>query len=217
MLTLRGFSLAVFTAIAVLSSSYTARATSVELTATPFTGTPTAVHIILDDAIGGGDINVTVTVTEGLGDLRGVFLDVRDDVLFSLSNLQATGEFVTGIQTGSVIDLGNGANLHGGGTPCPCDVGILLGTPGIGKDDIQSTSFVLSLSTGNPLDLSAFANQAIGVRVTSVGPDSGNREGSAKLSGTIPDPNLPVPEPTPALLTAIGLGMLSYAARLRRR
>jgi PEP-CTERM motif-containing protein len=215
MLTQRSFSLAVFTAIAVLSSAYTARATSVELTATPFTGSPTSVRIVLDDEVGGGDIRVSVTVNEGLADLRGVFLDVRDDVLFALSSIQATGEFVTGIKT-NVIDLGHGANLNGGGTPCPCDIGVLLGTAGIGKDDIQSTSFVLSLTTGDLLDLSAFANQAIGVRVTSVGPEGGNRAGSSKLAGTIPDPTVPVPEPSPALLIAIGLGVLGYAGRRRR-
>src|SRR5258705_3054203 len=126
MLTQRRCSLAVLTAIAVLSSSSAARATSVELIATPFTGSPTAVRIVLDDSIGGGDINVTVAVTEGLGDLRGVFIDLRDDVLFSLSSIQATGEFVRGIET-NVIDLGHGANLNGGGTPCPCDIGVLLG------------------------------------------------------------------------------------------
>ena len=218
MLTQRRFLLAILAATALLSSAYSARATTVDLIATPFTGSDTSVAIVLDDA--GGDITITLTVNEGLADLRGVFLDVRDDVPFALSSLQATGQYVKDFETDDVINLGQGSNLHGGGSPCPCDIGVELGTPGIGKDDIQSTSIVLSLVTGGPLDLSMFANQLIGVRVTSVGVEDKKgkirREGSAKLVGTIPDPNIPVPEPTPALLTGVGLIGLSFVSRRRR-
>lgn len=213
MLTLRRSLLAVALLGSLLGSTNGARALSFDTLTEPFTGSDSAVRVILDDT--GGVITVTVTVTEGLADLRGVFLDIRDGVLFPLSSLQATGEYVTGFETGDVIDLGQGANLNGGGSPCPCDIGVLLGTPGIGKDDIQSTSFVLSLATGDPLDLGMFTDQRVGVRVTSVGLDEKGRDGSSKLVGTLPD-TVPVPEPSPALLTAIGLGVLSVAGRRLR-
>jgi hypothetical protein len=185
-----------------------ADASSIDTITTPFTGTDSAVRVELSEE--GGDIRVTATVTLGLADLRAVYLDIADDAL--LGGMSASGDFVTGSQflADGVIDLGHGSNLHGGGTPCPCDIGVELGTPGIGKDDIPSTSFLLHASV--PLSLSEFANQLVGVRITSTGPDPDSRGGSAKLAGTFPD-TVPVPEPTTGLLTAIGLGWLGYAGR----
>ena len=213
MLTQCRFMLVVLAASAVLSTAYTARATSVDLIATPFTGADTSVRIVLDDA--GGDISVTLTVNEGLADLRGVFFQVANNTL--PAGLSIVGDDVTKWKSDidDLINMRHGNNLRGGGTPCPCDIAVSLGTPGIGKDDIFSTSFVISAD--NPLTLDLFADQLIGVRVTSVGDDKGKRSGSAKLVGTIPDPNTPVPEPTPGLLTAAGLGALSYYASRRQR
>jgi len=207
MLTLRRSSFAGLLACAVLGTAADAPALSFETLATPFTGSDTAVRITLTEA--GGDIVFTLSVEEGLADLRGVFFDIANDVL--LAGLSASGEFVTGFfATGDVIDLGHGGNLHGGGTPCPCDIGVELGTPGIGKDDIQSTSFVLSHNTES-LSLADFSEQLIGVRVTSVG-DEDSREGSSKLRGTLP----PIPEPSTALLLTLGVAGLAASRRPRR-
>jgi hypothetical protein len=116
--------------------------------------------------------------------------------------------------------------VRGGGSPCPCDIAVALGTPGIGRDDIFSTTFVLDASAA--LALTDFANELIGVRVTSVsvfGGDSKDskdgkgdfvRNGSAKLVATIPDPTVPVPEPAPGVLVGFGLVALGYAMRRRR-
>jgi hypothetical protein len=212
MLTLRRPLLAGSLIGSLLGIATTANATSIETVTTPFTGTDTAVRVVLSEE--GGDIRVTATVTLGLADLRGVYLDIGNDAL--LDGMSASGEFVTSYQfdANGVINLGHGSNLRGGGTPCPCDIGVELGTPGIGKDDILSTSFLLHSSS--PLSLADFAEQLVGVRVTSVGPDSDSRGGSAKLAGTLPD-GVPVPEPTPGLLTAAGLGALSYYASRRQR
>jgi hypothetical protein len=61
-------------------------------------------------------------------------------------------------------------------------------------------TFTLSHAT-QALDASLFAEQAFGVRATSVGPLGGSREGSSKLSGVFPV----IPEPSAALLIALGL------------
>jgi hypothetical protein len=164
MLTQRRLLLAAIASFAVLGSALAAHATSLEVTATPFKGSDTAVDVVLTEE--GGDIVFTLNVTKGIGDIRGVFFDVADDSL--LDGLHATGEFVTKLETGGVISLGHGNNLRGDGSPCPCDVGVALGTPGIGKDDIQSTSFVLS-HDDVALTLDQFTEQLIGIRVTSVG------------------------------------------------
>jgi hypothetical protein len=102
-----------------------------------------------------------------------------------------------------------------------CDLGVALGAPGIGKDDIFTTTFVLDADAD--LELDDFAGEVIGIRVTSVG-DLGDpkdpkkkddRGGSAKLAVGIPDPIIPIPEPTTALLLALGLGVLGRASRRR--
>lgn len=224
MLTQRRFSISICSAIAVLASALSASATSVSMIAYPFTGADTSVRIVLtEDA---GDIVVSLRVNEGLGDLRGVFLNIRDNSL--LAGLEVTGDdvtdFVFDTSGASVIDLGQGNNLYGGGTPCPCDLGVAIGTPGIGKDDILHTSFVLHADAD--LAISDFANELIGVRVTSVsefddkgGKDpknDGSREGSAKLVATIPDLGKPVPEPSAGFLLGFGLTALGYAGRARR-
>ncbi|MGH7336852.1 MAG: PEP-CTERM sorting domain-containing protein, partial [Myxococcota bacterium] len=97
--------------------------------------------------------------------------------------------------------------------PCPCDLGVAIGTPGIGRDDIFTTTFVLDATADLVLD--DFAGELIGIRVTSVRDGFGDpkdefkdgpRGGSAKLVVTIP-------EPSTALLIALGLGALGYAGR----
>jgi hypothetical protein len=130
--------------------------------------------------------------------------------------MTATGDDVTSSRflADGVINLGLGSNLRGGGSPCPCDIGVEIGTPGIGKDDFATTTFLLHANA--PLSLSDFTDQLVGVRITSVGPDPDSRGGSAKLAGTLPN-TVPVPEPHPALLIALGLGLLGYASRARRR
>lgn len=196
-------------ALAFLLASVAAQAASVQFTVTPFTGDDTEVEITLDDtSAGAGNIEIMLSVTMGLGDLRALFFDVADDTL--LSGLMITGGDVTSFSFGDVIDTGRGGNLNGGGTPCPCDVGVALGLPGLrgGSDDLQSVTLVLSHATQD-LALTMFSEQLFGVRVTSVGPLDGPREGSSKLSGRAPF----IPEPSTALL--LGGGLLGLAQHRR--
>ncbi|MDH3520030.1 MAG: PEP-CTERM sorting domain-containing protein [Myxococcales bacterium] len=177
-----------------------ASAATIEAIAHSFTGEDATVRIVLDDAgAGAGEILVTVEVTEGMGDIRGVFFDIDLDPTL-LAGLSAIGSAVTSTSFGDVINPGPGSNLHGGGTPCPCDFGVQIGTPGIGKDDFRSVSFTLAHDT-QMLSLSLFFGQDVGVRVS-----------SAKLSGVVP-----VPEPSTATLLGLGLGALALRARRRTR
>lgn len=116
-----------------------------------------------------------------IGDLRGLFFDFNDDD--KLIGLAYSGtSLITDFATGNVIDLGNGANMNG---VASFDVGIELGTQGIGKDDIQTVTFTLSNASDN-LTLDDIANTAFGVRMTGVGPTSGTRSGDAKLTTIAP-------------------------------
>ena len=184
-----------------------ASADTISTVLVPFTGGDVEVELTLSDAAGDGTLRGTLQVVMGAGDLRGLFLDIADESL--LSGLSVVGDDVTGFATGDVINLGMGANLQGGGTPCPCDIGIEFGTPGMGGDDIASTEFILSHDT-EALTLALFFDQWVGLRPTSVGDDyDSSREDSAKLVGGF------VPEPDTASLLLLGLTGLGFVGRRR--
>lgn len=197
--------------LSLFSGSQSASADTFTETLIPFTGQSSEVKLTFDDTTAGaGNIQVTVDVVPNpnIGDIRGVFLHILDESL--LGGLSASGpdlmEDVFG-PANSVINLGGGNNLQSGpSSPCPCDLGFEFGTPGIGSDDLQTTTFTL-MHESVALDLSQFFGQLAGARLTSVGLPDSSREGSSKLG---------IPEPTTLLLAATGL--LGYlATRSRRR
>jgi VCBS repeat-containing protein len=134
-----------------------------------------------------GDLifNVELTSDTGtVGDLRALFFDVNDEAL--LSGLSVSGTHVTGsaFRANRVTTVGGDANINGDvvNTLGAFDGGVAFGTPGIGRDDIRSTQFVLSHSTLD-LTLDLISQQDFGVRITSVGTEGGARNGSLKLGG----------------------------------
>lgn len=168
--------------------------------ASSFTGDELSVSIRVDGTSDPGHLVITLQV-EGdgvLGDLRGVFFQVGDESL--LGGLSVSGPQVSSSQfaVNGVTNLGHGSNLNGGGSPCPCDVGIEFGSPGIGRDDFQTVRFRLSHAS-QALTADFLRDSEFGVRVTSVGDIYGSRNGSSKLVGV-------VPEPSSALLILLGLG-----------
>ena len=119
----------------------------------------------------GSDVKFTLSVVSGIADLRGFFLDVAG----SGTGHGASGSQVTKAKTGNdcVTDLGNGVNMNGTGEAF--DIGVALGTSGIGKDDIRSATItVTGISLNDLQDLS------FGIRATSVG---ACRQDSVKLVG----------------------------------
>lgn len=132
----------------------------------------------------GGTLAFTVKVlgTAALtADLRGFFFNLGDDA--KLAGLDYSGTGITDFDTVNVIDLGHGANMRG--AAAPFDVGLEFGTQGIGKDDIQMASFVLS-NSANDLTLEDIAHVQFGARLTSIGSPGGSRPGSSKLVTVAP-------------------------------
>lgn len=133
-----------------------------------------------------GSLEFTVVLdpdAENTGDLRGLFFDLADENL--IDGLSVDGEQVTdaAFVANGVSDLGNGANMNGGGRGS-FDVGVEIGTQGMSGDDIQSTTFTLSHDT-EALTLDLISGQTFGVRITSVGPGGEEgREDSLKLVAT---------------------------------
>ncbi|MDF2235866.1 Ig-like domain-containing protein [Albimonas sp. CAU 1670] len=146
--------------------------------------------VALDGSI---DLRFTVAVDESGGveaDLRGLFWDVADESkLPGLSVVAGESPDVTDSQFGAddVTDLGNGANMKGSITKkgAGFDAGVEFGTQGIGKDDIDATSFTLSGADGVDLSLDDIGGMRFGVRLTSVGED-GSRDDSLKLAAEAP-------------------------------
>lgn len=136
----------------------------------------------------GGNLRFTVDVNNASGttaDLRALFFDVADAKLPGLT--VTGGAFLTEsrIQSNSVIDLDDGANLSGK-VKSAFDVGIEWGTPGNAKDNIDfEVGFTLS-NAANNLTLDDIAFQRFGVKLDSIGGGAGKGGSSAKLLGVAP-------------------------------
>ena len=133
--------------------------------------------------------------TGSIGDLNAIFLDMADDSI--MEGLSVTGDDVTGmvLNADSVTKVDSYTNINGEVVKeaGKIDAGVQFGTSGIGEDDIRETSFVLSHSDMN-LTIDALLGQDFAARLTSVGAEDGDRDGSLKIGGetpTDPDPEEP--------------------------
>ncbi len=95
-------------------------------------------------------------------DLRGLFLNLNDREGTSGSDLaeglKYVGKDITDFKTSNAINFKNGTNLKGKSKGY--DVGINFGTPGVERDEIDSTSFTLI-----GLTLDDIANTQFGARI----------------------------------------------------
>ena len=131
--------------------------------------------LTFDLRVDGGDTGMTA-------DLRGLFFDVAVENPEDLS--VSGGDELTTYDTDDVTNLGGGNNVNGLAEDGGFDVGISFGTSGIGKDDIQTTSFTLTYPGG--LTLADLSGMDFATRLTSVGEEDGSRDGSLKLAGEAP-------------------------------
>lgn len=115
----------------------------------------------VENATGGIDFIADVL---GTSDLRGLFFGFNEAKLNGLA-IGGGGGLITNkaIKANGVLDLGQGAEMHG--VASPFDVGIRWGTPGPKNDDI---TFPVTFTLSNPntiLTLDDIAHQEFGARV----------------------------------------------------
>ncbi len=159
---------------------------------------------------GTAQIRLDLFLEETIADIRGIFFDLETQFEdFSISGPQVTGWYADIFKTdplGMAADhrfghLSRSMNLNG--TGASFSFAVELGTPGAGRDDIRSSSLILS----NAIDMTL--KESVGMRLMSVG---GNRSGSLKLLG---ENETPASVPEPGTFVLLGLGLLT-AGRMGR-
>ncbi|MBE9077381.1 hypothetical protein IQ241_08735 [Romeria aff. gracilis LEGE 07310] len=206
-----------------------AQAASLNFSLSPFTGDNAKVDVWLLENGSNIDVKVDVDRSVALADLQGIFFNVANESILPSLGLVNKGAGVgeSKFLANSVDTVGKNVRLVGGDSnqnPCSptggCDGGIEIGTKGIGKDDIQSTSWTFTRRDGQALTLKDFAGMSWGIRATSVGTGN-NREGSTKLAGvvgTLLDPQEPSADvPEPAVLMALGLFAVGAGYTIKRK
>lgn len=211
--------------LAVLSPN-SALATIISYDLESFTGDPIEMSLTIDDDFIGGlirfDLAVDTSSTGNTGDLRGFFFNL-DPFPSSppLTEIHFSGDSDMTqklISNDLIYSAGNGSTIVPAGA---FDVGIEFGTPGIGTDDIQSSTFYLN-DLGGTITLDSLTSETddmgflFGARFTSVGPDGSDRTGSSKISLVGAGPSTPVPEPATLILFSSGMIGLSGLIRKRR-
>jgi Big-like domain-containing protein len=111
-----------------------------------------------------GSILFTIDATSGhSADIRGLYFNIAEPSL--LGSLSITGGDISNQQLGGAADFKNGNNINGKGSDA-YDIGLDIGTPGQGQDDISFTSFTLSSTDGSTLTLDLIAHMEFAARTT---------------------------------------------------
>ena len=194
--------------LVLIGLSSAASAATVTATATSTGSHPADGILTIDDGIDPGNLVITFDLDVSQGDIRGFFAQFADESL--INGLSVVG-FPNRESQFRKDRIGKAAKSQGLGQPgsaCPCDFGLKfpaqMGT---------SVTFTLTHETED-LTLALFYGQDFSVKASKIRLQELSSNGKPRglknviLEGKVPNP---IPEPTTAVLMALGLGGLSYA------
>lgn len=198
----------------LLGLASSANAASVTATATSANGQPISGSLTIDDGIDPGNLVITLTLDVLQGDVRGFLAQIADESLISGLEVVGLNGRSTQFRQNKVGSSIKARGLGASGVACPCDLGVKFPA-----QTGTSVTFTLTHETED-LTIALFYGQDFAIKASRVRLESSNGQGRSKgikndiLLGRVPNP---VPEPTTALLMALGLGGLSYAGRGAKR
>lgn len=174
--------------------------------------------ITIDDGIDPGNLVITAQVDAAKGDVRGVLAHIANESLLDGLSIVGASKRAVRFDANDVGKAGKSRGLGQPGAACPCDFGIRFsaktGTTVTFTLTHETQDLTIALFYGQD-----FSVQASGLRIENEvsrgrnGYGRGHGIRHAVLEGRIPNP---IPEPSTALLMALGLGGLSYASRGRK-
>jgi len=189
-----------------------ASAASVTAPATSTSGVPLTGSLTIDDGIDPGNLVVTLTLDALQGDVRGFLAHVADESLLSGLEIVGVGRKAVQFREDKVGKSVKANGLGRAGSACPCDFGIKFPSK-----TGTSVTFTISHETED-LTLALFFGQDFAIKASNLRVEKANGKikgvNHSLLQGTVPNV---IPEPTVAIMMALGLGGLSYAGRVPKR
>jgi hypothetical protein len=201
--------------LVVVASSANAATLLVPLSSTY--GAPLTGSITIDDGANPGKLVITAQIDTSRGDVRSILGQIADESLIDGLSVVGGSRRAFRFDANGIGGSGKSRGLGRSGEACPCDFGIRFPS-----HSGSSVSFTVAHATQN-LTVALFYGQDFALNASGilnqVSRESGHGHGSksyrfALLEGRAPSP---IPEPTTAMLMALGLAGLSYAGRPSNR
>jgi len=168
----------------------------------PATGNTPIVQVIATEVDGNLVFELEVQAAEPgqQTDLRGLFLNLNDREDISGSDLAEgleyeNGEDITDFKSDNIINFKNGTNLKGRSKGY--DIGINFGTPGVERDEINSTSFTLLGLTLDDIANVQFGARINGNKLTVEAPAAPDAKDDSRTINEESAPNLDSPSTIP--------------------
>jgi hypothetical protein len=204
----------IFTSLLVLIGLSTAAgAATVTATATSGGSHPVDGTVTIDDGIDPGNLVITLDLDVPKGELRGFLAQFADESLIKGMSVDGYPNRASQFKEDKIGKAGKSQGLGQPGSACPCDFGLKFPS-----NTGTSVTFTLTHKT-QFLTLALFSGQDFSIKASKIRLDELGSNGKPMgiknviLEGRVPSP---IPEPTTAVLMALGLGGLSYAGGSRR-
>jgi hypothetical protein len=194
--------------LVLLGLTTAAGAATVTTTATSTGNQPIAGTLTIDDGIDPGNLVITFDLDVPQGDIRAFLAQIADESLIKGLSVVGYPNRASQFKEDKIGKATKSRGLGQPGSACPCDFGLKFPA-----QTGTSVTFTLTHKTED-LTVALFYGQDFSVKVAKIRLAENGTNGKPRsikgdvLQGQVPNP---IPEPTTAVLMALGLGGLSYA------